>query len=442
MKNNFYKTLFVIALPIILQNFLQSLVNLIDTVMIGKLGEVELAAVGLGNQIFFLLALLLFGVGSGGSIFIAQYWGKKDLDGIHRTIGITLILAFLSSFLFALTAIIFPSWLISLYSKDPLVIKVGAEYLRIVALCYIPMGTSFSFSLALRSTEQVKLPLYATITSLITNVIFNYIFIFILQLGVRGAATATVIARLAEFIMLFSIAYKKKLPVVTKISKYLSFTKTDTARYLRIAFPVIINEVLWSTGITMQNVIMARTGTAAIAAFNITGTVSQLTWVFFIGVGNAAAIIIGKKIGERNEIAAIKDAHHFAWFMPLAACVFALLLIPISLALPYFFNVSPQIIEQATLMLRVLMFTYPLKSFNMCMIVGICRSGGDTVYSAIVDSAYLWLMGIPFGLLVGFYFQAAPFLIYAAFMSEEILKALTNIFRLKSGKWLNNVTNS
>ncbi len=440
MKKGFYKTLFVIALPIIIQNLLQSLVNLIDTVMIGRLGETELAAVGLGNQIFFLLTLFLFGVGSGGSIFIAQYWGKKDIKGIHKTVGITLLLAFVASFIFALVAILFPSWLISLYSEDLKVIEVGARYLRIAALCYVPMGLSFAFSLALRSTEQVKLPLYATITSLITNVIFNYIFIFVLNKGVEGAATATVIARLAEFIMLFSIAYKRQLPIVAKISEYLAFTKSDVARYLRIASPVIINEVLWSTGITMQNVIMARTSTEAIAAFNITGTVSQLTWVFFIGVGNAAAIIIGKKIGERDELGAKKDAHHFAWFMPASACILALLLIPISFILPYFFNVSPSILEQASLMLMVLMFTYPVKSFNMCMIVGICRSGGDTVYSAIVDSSYLWLMGVPFGALAAFILKVDPFLIYAAFMSEEVLKACTNFFRLKSGKWLRNVT--
>ncbi len=440
MKYGFYKTLFIIAIPIIVQNLLQSLVNIIDTIMIGRLGEVELAAVGLGNQIFFLLTLFLFGVGSGGSIFIAQYWGKKDITGIHKTVGITLSLALVSSLIFALIAIFFPAWLISLYSKDAEVINVGAEYLKIVALCYIPMGLSFAFSLALRSTEQVKLPLYATITSLITNIVFNYTFIFILGLGVKGAALATVIARMTEFIMIFVIAYKKRLPIVARISSYLAFTRTDLARYIKIAFPVIINEVLWSTGITMQNVIMARTSTEAIAAFNITGTISQLTWVFFIGVGNAAAIILGKKIGEGNEAGAKKDAHHFAWFMPAAACLIALLLIPISKMLPFFFEVSPKILEQASLMLMVLMCTYPVKSFNMCMIVGVCRSGGDTVYSAIVDSAYLWFMGLPFGAFVAFYLKLDPVFIYAAFMSEETLKAVTNFFRLKSGKWLNNVT--
>ncbi len=440
MKQGFYKTLFIIALPIIIQNLFQSLVNLVDTIMVGKIGETELAAVGLGNQIFFLLTLLLFGVGSGGAIFIAQYWGKKDIKGIHKTIGITLVFAFFSSLVFTVVAILFPSWLISLYSHDEAVIQVGAEYLKVAALCYIPMGLSFSFSLALRSTEQVKLPLYATIISLITNICFNYIFIFVLNLGVKGAASATVIARLVEFIFIFYTSFKRKLPIVAKITEYISFTRTHVAHYLRIALPVIINEIFWSTGITMQNVIMARKSTEAIAAFNITGTVSQLTWVFFIGVGNAAAIIIGKKIGERNEAAAKKEAHRFAWFMPLTACAISLLLIPISLSLPLFFSVSEDILKQAANMLLVLMFSYPLKAFNMCMIVGICRSGGDTIYAAIVDSAYLWLMGIPLGAIAAFCFNFDPYLIYAAFIFEELAKAITNFFRLKSGKWLNNVT--
>lgn len=439
MKSAFYKTLFVIALPIVAQNFLQSLVNIIDTIMVGQLGAVEIAAVGLGNQVFFLLIMILFGVGSGGSIFIAQYWGKKDTKGIQRTLGITLVFSLALSILFTLAATIFPSQIMGLYSKDPIVIATGAEYLRVSAFCYIPMSLSFSFSLALRSTEQVKLPLYATIASLFINASLNYVFIFILKLGVQGAALATVIARLAEFIILFSVAYRKKLVVAARFAELFSYSQSDMARYLKIAFPVIVNELLWSLGITMQNIIMARASTEAIAAFNITGTVSQLTWVFFIGVGNAAAIIIGKKIGEHNEAEARSYANRFGWFMPLTAVGFSLLLIPISKLLPVFFNVEPLILQQAALMLMVLMFTYPVKSFNMCMIVGVCRSGGDTVYSAVVDSTFLWLIGVPLGALAAFALKLDPWLIYAAFMSEEILKAGANYLRLRSGKWLNNV---
>lgn len=409
--------------------------------MVGQLGSVEIAAVGLGNQIFFLLIMFLFGVGSGGAIFIAQYWGKKDIKGIHRTLGITFVFSLVLSTLFTLAAMIMPTQLISFYSKDPLVIATGADYLRITAFCYIPLALSFSFSQALRSTEQVKLPLYATIASLFANASLNYVFIFIFELGVQGAALATVIARFMEFIILFSIAYRKKLVVAARIADFLCpYTQFNMTLYLKITFPVIVNEVLWSLGITMQNVIMARASTEAIASFNITGTVSQLTWVFFIGVGNAAAIIIGKKIGEHNESEARSYANHFGWFMPLTAVGFSLFLIPISKMLPLFFNVEPLILQQAALMLMVLMVTYPLKSFNMCMIVGICRSGGDTVYSAIVDGALLWLIGVPLGAFAAFVLKLDPWLIYVAFMSEEALKAIVNYFRLRSGKWLNNVT--
>lgn len=439
MKSVFFKTLFVIALPIIAQNFLQSFVNILDTIMVGQLGSTEIAAVGLGNQIFFLLTMILFGIGSGGSIFIAQYWGKKDIKGIHRTLGITLIFSLVLSILFTIAAVVFPTELIGLYSKDALVVETGAKYLRISAFCYIPMALSFSFSLSLRSTEQVKLPLYTTIASLFINAGLNYIFIFILNFGVQGAALATVIARLVEFIILFTVAYRKKLVVAGAITDLLSYTKSDMALYLKIAFPVIVNEILWSLGITMQNVIMARASTQAIAAFNITGTVGQLTWVFFIGVGNAAAIIIGKKIGEHNEVEARSYANRFGWFMPLTAVGIGLFLIPISKLLPLFFKVEPLILEQARLMLMALMLTYPFKAFNMCMIIGICRSGGDTVYAAIVDATYLWFIGIPLGALAAFVFKLDPWLIYVAFMSEEILKAATNYMRLRSGKWLNNV---
>ena len=174
----FFTSLVAIAMPISLQALLQNLVNMLDTVMIGRIGSVEIAAVGLGNQIFFILNMILFGITSGGAVFIAQFWGRKDLGGIRKSLGLMTIIAVVVAIIFTVLGLFIPNQLISLYSPDPEVIQVGGTYLRYVCLSYVPTAISFSITLAMRSTERVKLPLVCTSISLVTNIIANYFLIF------------------------------------------------------------------------------------------------------------------------------------------------------------------------------------------------------------------------------------------------------------------------
>ena len=180
IDKKFYKTLFFVAVPITLQNLMQSMVNMLDSIMVGQLGSLEIAAVGLGNQIFFILNMILFFISSGGSIFIAQYWGKKDVANIRKTLGLMISFSLIISALFTVAALFFPKLLISFYSNDPKVIEVGGQYLRLVAISYPITAISFVVSQAFRSTEHVKLPMVATMISLVVNGIFNYLFIFII----------------------------------------------------------------------------------------------------------------------------------------------------------------------------------------------------------------------------------------------------------------------
>ncbi|AEE15860.1 MATE family efflux transporter [Treponema brennaborense] len=444
IDKTFYRTLVVIAVPIILQNLMQSFINMLDTIMVGQLGAVEIAAVGLGNQIFFMLNMILFGISSGGAIFIAQYWGKKDVAGIRRTLGIALSFASVVAALFTAAALAAPEFLIGLYSKDPAVVKAGGAYLRVVACSYPMMAVSFVYSQAFRSTEHVKLPMIATIASLVANGLLNYVFIFgagpVPAMGVVGAAAATVISRALELAVLLVTAYRKKYEAAARPKELFSYGTAFVAKYVKIAFPVILNETFWGLGITVQNAIFARAGTDAIAAFNITGTISQLTWVFFIGVGNAAAIIIGKKIGASDRTEAYRYANKFAVFMPIMSVFIGIWLIPLSKALPLFFKVDPEIIMQAARMLLVMMCTYPFKSFNMCMIVGICRSGGDTVFAAICDILFMWTIALPLGAVAALVLHAEPWAVYICILSEEIFKSSAGFVRLKSKKWLHDVT--
>ena len=436
----FYKRLAAIAMPIMLQNLLQTFINMLDTIMVGRLGATEIAAVGLGNQVFFVLNMILFGISSGGSVFIAQFWGKKDIDGIKRSLGIMLFLSLIASTIFTVGAIAIPATIIGWYSPDPAVVQLGAQYLRIVGFSYIMTAISFAFTLAFRSTEHVHLPMFTTGASLLTNATFNYLFIFVFGWGVQGAAAATVLSRAVEMVLTLGWAYAHHFEACGNLKTYFSFDRGFVAKFLKIAIPVLINETFWGLGITMQNSIFAHADTNAYTAFSITGTISQLTWVFFIGLGNGMSVIIGKFIGAGETDKAHAYARRSVWFMPLMGAAIGIFLWPLTKTLPYFFKVDPVIITSATQMLLVLMCVYPVAAFNMNWIVGVCRAGGDTVYSAICEVSCLWLISIPLGAAAAFVWKLPAVFIYLCLESEQFVKWFLGMYRVLSGKWLHDVT--
>ena len=446
LLNGFYKTLFSIAIPIILQNLLQTFVNMMDTIMVGRLGSVPIAAVGLGNQIFFMLNMVVFGVSSGCSIFIAQFWGAKNFSGIRKAFGFMLLACFFVSLAFLAGGALIPEKLLRFYSNDQAVLKEGVRYLRLVSFCYPMLAISFSCQMAFRSTEHVVLPMVTTAISFVMNVSLNAIFIFgcqplgIPRMGVLGAALATVISRAVEMIITLAVGITRKFEAMGKIRELLGFNLAFIKKLAFVGIPVLLSETLWGFGITTQNSIFAHAGTDSFAAFSIMNTVSQLTWVFFIGMGNASSVILGKKIGAGEEEGARAYTHRFCWFFPLMGAIIGLLLFPISRILPSIFNVESHIIAITQSMLFVLMVMYPFRAFNMLIIVGVCRSGGDTIFASIIDNGWMWLIAIPLGCLATFVWRQPAWVILFCLESEQVLKTICGVWRVKSGKWLHNIT--
>ena len=440
----FYRSLFALAIPIMLQTLLNSAVNLLDTIMIGRLGTIEIAAVGLGNQIFFLYNVFLFGICSGGAVFAAQFWGRGDIQGIRKNLGFCLTLNLASGVIFTLVAFIIPERIIGIYSRDEAVIEAGAVYLRILSFSFIPFAANLAFTLSLRSVEKVRLAIVATVVAIIINGTLNYLLIFGIgpfpAMGVEGAALGTVISRVVEALIIVIMSYVLKYVPAGSLRELLSYNRRFIRQFFRITLPVIANEVFWSTGVTVQNIIFARTDTDAIAAFNIVGTVQMLTWVLFLGLGNGVAVLIGKKIGEQDEKTAREYASKINRFAPLLAIGAAMVLYPFSRIMPYVFNVNPGTLQAASHMFIILCFSYPFRAFNMSMIIGVCRAGGDTVFCVIYDIAFMWFVALPLAACAGFIFGAPVWIIYLCIALEEPLKAMLGIWRFKTGKWLHNVT--
>ena len=443
----FYRNLWAVAIPISLQSLVNASVNMLDTVMVGRLGTVEIAAVGLGNQVFFLYMLILFGICSGGSVFTAQFWGKRDIAGIRYTTGLCLLLALAVAAVFTFACLAFPSFLIGLFSADPAVVSAGGAYLRTLAPAFAPFAVSFALTMIMRSVERVRLPMIATFVSLSINATLNWLLIFGVgpfpALGVVGAAAATVVSRVVEACILVIVSYRRSYPFAGSLRELFDFSAAGSAfvrRFLRIASPVMANELVWSLGINMQNLIMARTGTEAIAAFNILNTVSQLTWVLFMGLGNGAGVLIGKKIGEGDAPMAREYAGRVVRFAPLLAAAVALLLAPLWLILPFLFNADPLVFSALGPMFAILALAYPFRAFNMTMIIGVCRAGGDTVFCAVYDVLLMWTVSLPAAAAASFLFGAPVPVVFLFLALEDPLKMVLGLWRLRTGRWLHDVT--
>lgn len=444
-NKSFLIPLFTIAFPIILQDFLSSFVNMLDTIMVGQLGAVDIAAVGLGNQLFFVMSLGVFGIASGGQIFIAQYWGKKDIKSINKTTGMMLKLALGFTVLFATISILFPEFCLSIYSKDQEVVTRGAQYLRVVAPSYLFFGVNVSFAVSCRNTEHLKLPAVATITSVFLNALLNYLFIFGVNIGgvqliqahgIIGAATATVCSRIVEALIVVGGSYIRKYDIAAPVKNFLGVDKDFIARYLKISLPVLVNELLWGSGISMQSSIFAHSGTLVIASFNIMNSISNLVYPICLGCGNATAIIIGKTIGEgRTEDAKILARKQCGFIAAMAFCL-GFLIMPMAKVMPFIFKVESEVISMATVFIIMRGLIFAFDAFNMTSVVGVFRSGGDTLFALFMDVGFMWLLALPLGWLAVFVWHLPFWAVYLCILTEPVCKSIVGICRLLSNKWL------
>ncbi len=441
----FLKAMLAIAIPIALQNLITSSLNMIDTLMISSLGDASIAGVGLANQVFFLYMLMVFGINSGSSIFISQFWGKKDNDNIKKILGLAIFLGSLVGVVFTLIAFFFPEKLMRIFTKDLEVISLGKDYLKIVSFSYIITAIGFSFSVASRSIGQARMPMVVSGISFLTNTLFNYLLIFgkfgFPRLGVKGAAYGTLIARIVELIFILYGIYSNGGVLAGSIEELTSWNKEFVFKYLKTTYPVIINETIWALGNVMYSIAYARIGKEATAAVQVAITVQNIFMVISRGLANSCTVMVGNKIGAEEEETAIIYAKRFLVLATIIGIVLgATLFISSSPVLNLFKNLTPEVYDTANKLLKIIGLVFFIKMFNGTMIVGVLRGGGDTKFSMLLEMASIWLVGVPLAFLGALVFKLPVHIVLALVTLEEVVKAIISIPRLVSKKWVRNVT--
>lgn len=438
----FYKDLWIIALPIALQQLVTSSLNMVDTLMVGKVGVDAVAAVGVSNQYYFLLNMVMFGIYSGGMVYFAQFWGKKEIRNIHRLLGFTLVLGIGLAAIFTGLALLIPEQIIRIFTQDVAVQELGAKYLRIACLSYPFMILSFGFSMGLRAVEKPKFSMIASIIALTLNTILNLILIFGLfgfpQLGVIGAAIATLVSRIVEFILVIGFAYLKTETMNPKLSVLLAFDRELINKLIVTSLPVVINECFWGLGTTAYMVIYGMINVESISIMNIVNSIFNIFFIAAIGVGNASTVMLGKKLGAGEKEKSYQDAILFLKVGIVLGIISGLMLvmcIPVMLQLYKDFEPSTLTLMSHVLIVFAVGLTF--RFINIINIVGVFRAGGDTKYAMILELGVLWTVGV-LGTFIAVKFFHAPLLIVAIIVQlEEAVKVFFGMFRVRSKKWIN-----
>ncbi len=442
----FFRAMLSLAIPVAFQQLITASLNMIDVLMVGQLGETSVAALGLANQIFFLLILFLFGVTSGMAIFTAQYWGKGDVESIRRVLGLCLAIAIAVSAVFTLLATLLPEALMSIYTEDTEVIRIGSDYLRIVGLSYVMMAISVSYISVLRRIRMVKITVLVAVLALGLKTVLAYLLIFGIgpfpELGVRGAAIGTAIGWTFECIMLVILVYALKTPLAANPLSYFRFNRPFALNVLRTSLPAAINEVLWSVGFSSYNAVYARIGTDAIAAVNINATIEELVFVLFIGLGNACAVMIGNKIGEEDSETAFEYGQRFMIIGVTAALIGGAVVFSQRETVIGLYELSSSAANNLRGLMLVFALSAWLKMLNFILFIGAMRAGGDTRYAMFTELFSVWCIGVPAALIGGFVLDLPVYGVYALVLLEEAVKAVIVFRRFQSRRWIHDLVNA
>lgn len=450
-QKSFEQTVLHIALPVTLQSLLQSSFSVVDQVMIGHLGSGSIAGIGLGGKFASLYSVVLAAVASAAGIMISQYIGKKDDRSVSRSFTASMLLSVGLAVFFLVPCLLFPGHIMSLYTKDAATRQLAVSYIRILALSFLPMAVSSIVTTMLRCMEAASLPLYSGIFALVLNTGLNYLFIFgkggFPEMGVKGAALASVIAQLVSCLMIlvFFAVHKKRKNIQLSIGWK---GRKDRAaqggisqdvfvkQYLVILCPLFICEFLWSLGENIYTAIYGNIGTDACAAMTMTVPVQTIVIGALSGLSQAAGILIGKSLGAKEYDRTYTNAGKLMRCGFAASLLLSLLLVLISPLYVKLYRVDSAVQELTRNLLLVIAFVAPVKVLNMILGGGILRSGGKTKYAMWIDIIGTWLFGVPLGLLSAFVWKLPITHVYFILSLEECVRLGISFLVFRRKTWM------
>jgi len=441
----FYRKMILIGLPIVFQNLISIGLNLIDSLMIGRLGEAEVAAVGAANQVYFVFVITLFGFYAGAAVHTAQYWGARDIPNVRKMLGINYIVGAMFSTAVSVFAYIFAPALLGLFSEDSVVIELGVAYIRIACFSYFFAGMSMAISYNSRAIQNLKLPTIVNALSLCLNAGLNYLLIFGVagfpELGVRGAAVATLIARIFEFIVLFTVIYLQKThPFKAGPKQLFDFDFGYFAKTAKTAIPVVLSEFSWAACIALIFMAYGKIGTEALAVAQVANTISDMLQSVFFGVGNATMMLIGETLGQKNREEAYINGKRSVRATLVLILITTVLMLMVNRTVTGFFNFNALTLALMYDTLVVMALLIGPKMLAYIYICGILRAGGDTVFCMYLELICNVAVQVPmayFAVLV-LHTSLPMAMIFVAV--GELVRIIACVPRFRSRKWINVLT--
>lgn len=439
-----YKWTLTLAVPIMIQNLISTLVGTADTIMLGYVGQTAMAASSLANQYTFVIFCIFFGLATGTSVMVAQYWGKKDTMTVERIIGIAGRFSILFAAIFTSISILFPQAIMKLFSSDEETIVVGAQYLRIVSISFIFMGISQTFLSALRSIGKIVFPSVVSIVSLCVNIFLNASFIFgffgLPKLGVIGVALGTVCARFSEVALCFIYSIKSEIKFRLK---YI-FTSAGilTRDFVKISFPAMGNDLVWGLATSVFTAILGHMGNDIIAANAVAIMVVNIGAIAERGFANATTVVVGQTLGANQIDATKKYSKKLLILTIIVAVIGCGIMIAIRPFILKFYEnkLSPTALSYLSTM--IFMTTYRMigEGINTCLICGCFRGGGDSRYGLIMDTIMMWAVALPLMALSAYVFKLPPIWVYFVMTLDEYEKMPFVFIHFGKYKWMKNIT--
>lgn len=446
----FWREMLPLAIPIAIQNLLTSSFTLVDTLIVGQLGDVSLAAVGMAGQLSWLMNMVIFGICSGASIFLAQYFGEKNHDGMVKTYGLAAVSGLLLAILFFTVGFFAPRSVISIFNRNPDVLNAGVKYLKIAVFSYPAVLLNMLANIVLRSTGRVKLPMYVAVFTTFLNAFLDYGLVFgafgLPALGIEGAAIATAISAWAGPVTIYAVSLLKKDDIFfAPVKEQLGFDKSFVGDFFRRSLPVMANETFWGLGTVVFSAIYSNMGYEYTAAVSILRTFENIAFAFFVGFTNAGCVMIGKDIGAGRIREGIETSKRFMILVPLAGAIVGAFYVVFREPLIGLFNIGGTISEKTFQSALSIMVVYGIeiafRNVPYVSIVGVFRSGGETKKGLKYDLLCLWGISIPCTLFAAFVLKlpfVAVFLV--SYLCEDYLKAFLCIRYFVSKRWIKPVT--